>query len=1452
MRKIILVLIICFSSNSLYSQGEFNNWYFGEMSGITFNTPNRNPVFLRGNPIFQYEGSATISDAMGNLLFSTNGEQIYNYKGSKLNAEKLMGHQSSTQSALIAKKPGSSSIYYVFTSDASEYVDPPNAGIHYSIVDMAANGGNGAMIMTNVPLLPKASEKLNATLHANKKDIWVVTKGWKNNNIYSFLLTENGIEDTVITSIGFNPTNDYNSVGQLKISPQGTKIAIAYQDVTFFEIYKFDNKTGVPSEPLKINIAEVYNLYGVEFSSSGKLLYISNSRNGFNTGTLFQYDISIHDTTSIRKSEYIVSKGGHIGSLQMAPNGNIYIAKAGEYYLSAIRNPDSKGAACGFRVMGVALDSSKSQLGLPNAIPLGSNYSLLIDVCVNNDFSLDPLDILQDTSKYVFEFGWTGPNGFTSKETNPYFTDATLADSGLYVLTVKYIVNGEEFVVSVQNHVRVNARTQFKILGLTEFCKGEATSLSADTIHPFFSYRWSTGSNASQITVKDSGTYFLSIRNSRGCYDTAFIHITVLETPKAEIKGTGLICDDNSEVLLESVHNKANYSYLWSTGETTQTIKVKLPGKYGLRVTNIHGCSDTTTYTVHSIDDLQVVIEGDSVICVPGIATLTARSLTDLSEYIHYFVWSTGDTSNTIIATKAGTYEVKLVVAGTCFAYASRTLERNQAAFLEMSHEDDIHICRGDTVTVFVINPNDTYTYRWSDGVVGFERKFYNEEGKFTLYAITPEGCSDSAWVNIIIHNKPFVQLNFEDEISICDSQTLIIHAFPKNPDFEYLWSTGETTDSIIVNKTGLYYVTVTTEFGCSDFKAVSVIVSDKLPVRIGGPKMACQGDTITLVANANFPDSESNFTYLWSTGETSKSIKVTETGEVWVSISHSEGCEGTDTISALFFEIPTVKILNPSPIAFCIGGSVELNVLNPNPEFVYTWNDGTLGTTLIVKVSGVYKVYVANGNICIDSAEIEVLVHDSPISEINVIGETFFCVGGSVLLESTIAPETDYIWSTGEKSPSITVAQSGKYWLAVWNQWGCSDTAFVEIEELPELDVELTTDKPELCIGETVSISTTEEYSRYEWSTGETTRTILVSKAGNYTVTVYDENDCRATNSIEIFNADESMPLTFRQLTFPEPCIGEEAIIEIEVTNPNPRFIVTKDFTFGNTMDMELVDSGNIMAGMDANSKRKIKIRYLPTTTDELVGLIQINCLGPCEFFSSFEFIVASFMKTELTSPELVFTGGEEACIDFVIEPKCDISEDLNSGFEITISFDAQYFLPKTVNLGTILGNYIKDGRRFIKIYTDIYTIKQNKQNLVTICGTILLGADLKSSIIIEDFEWDNVRIANESNNGTLVNISCVQEIRGIRYYTPTTLKVNPMPASDNLRVLVNSGSIGEFELVLVSYDGSQEILKKWENTQTSMLEFEFDISTKSQGVYSILLKAPWSLHYEKIMVVR
>jgi hypothetical protein len=82
--------------------------------------------------------------------------------------------------------------------------------------------------------------------------------------------------------------------------------------------------------------------------------------------------------------------------------------------------------------------------------------------------------------------------------------------------------------------------------------------------------------------------------------------------------------------------------------------------------------------------------------------------------------------------------------------------------------------------------------------------------------------------------------------------------------------------------------------------------------------------------------------------------------------------------------------------------------------------------------------------------------------------------------------------------------------------------------------------------------------------------------------------------------------------------------------------------------------------------------------------------------------------------------------------------------------------------------------------------------------------------------------------------------------------MTVSPLPANENLQVTINSGSIGTFELILVGFDGSQEVLRTWENTQTSSVDLLLDVSTLSQGVYSLLLKAPWSIHYQQILILR
>ncbi len=359
----VILFIVCTFFTPLNAQKEGNVWIFGSGIGLDFN--HAKPKVIESNKINTYEGCSSISDKYGHLMLYTDGITIWNKEHKIMeNGQGLHGHPSSTQSGIIVSKPMSSSIYYVFTVDASENFLAK--GLEYAEIDISANKGLGKVVKKHQSLLPLAEEKVTGIVHENGKDIWIVTHKWNTDEFYAFLVSENGVSTTPIVSKSgsIHKGGWKNSIGYLKASPKGNKLALALHDDSIFEIFDFDNATGKVSNGFQTESFKGLP-YGIEFSPNGRFLYVSTMFGG----TIVQYDLK-RKPSSVLKRKKVIRKDDDrsIGSMQLAPNGRIYYQIFNTDRIGVIKRPNKLGKEVKLSDKGLKIPKFKGRFGLPTFV----------------------------------------------------------------------------------------------------------------------------------------------------------------------------------------------------------------------------------------------------------------------------------------------------------------------------------------------------------------------------------------------------------------------------------------------------------------------------------------------------------------------------------------------------------------------------------------------------------------------------------------------------------------------------------------------------------------------------------------------------------------------------------------------------------------------------------------------------------------------------------------------------------------------------------------------------------------------------------------------------------------------------------------------------------------------------------------------------------------------------
>ena len=678
--------------------------------------------------------------------------------------------------------------------------------------------------------------------------------------------------------------------------------------------------------------------------------------------------------------------------------------------------------------------------------------------------------------------------------------NVTIVNSGNYQVNV----TDNNGCSSISNIVNVNAlanpNPSINASGPTSLCPGESVTLSSSAAT---TYNWNPGNQSTQsITVNSAGTYSVNVTDGNGCTGISQpVSVSVSNVPAASISASGPLtfCQGSSVIL--TANN--GVSYLWSNGETTQSITTTSSGNYSAEVFYGASCSSTSnTLSVTVLSNPKPVINtsGPTTFCSGQSVSLSTNLAGTYQWYPNNLL------SPNINVTQAGYYYVNVTGANGCSNNSdSIQVTVNSLPSATINPSGSTVFCPGDSV---ILTANNATSYNWSPTNETSQSIVVYNSGNYSVAITDANGCtasSQSINVNVSSANIPQTVIAASGPLTFCQGSNVTLTA---NSGNSYAWSNGATTQSITTNTAGNYFVKVfygSICFSISDTLTVNVLNNAKPSISANGPTTFCVGDSVRLTTNANG-------SYNWHpNGETTRSILVTQPGNYYATFIRPNGCfRNTDTITVTVNNLPSVTVSANGNTNLCPGDSVGLNIAG---NFQANWfPNGETGNTIYVNSTGSYYALVTDNNGCsVLTAPIQVTEKQIFTPTVTANGSTTLCTGDNVMLIASNA--ANFLWYPGgETTQTVTANSHGWHFFDIFEQ-GCtvrSDSLFVNLINLPNINIQ-----PSGSINidsiNSIQIFAPSGYSYNWYPTNQTGSSITVSDSGVYYVTVSDANGCTA-----------------------------------------------------------------------------------------------------------------------------------------------------------------------------------------------------------------------------------------------------------------------------------------------------------------------------------------------------
>jgi len=581
--------------------------------------------------------------------------------------------------------------------------------------------------------------------------------------------------------------------------------------------------------------------------------------------------------------------------------------------------------------------------------------------------------------------------------------------------------------------IRIDASSVIEAGENTQICDGSTAQLEVTGGNG--TYRWEPALGLSDPNIanpiaspKETTIYRVYSDSDGDCgqiYDS--VRVTVGKTPEIfglPENGEITSCGEEVQAFLNVYSDQEDITYEWSNGMTESFIEVYEEGEYWVKASSPVGCVVYDTVKVIRVDEINLKVTNDTSFCEGEDGVMLEVSGAS------YYNWEPREgLENTYEAVtfaspkKTTTYTVTGYPEGfgECEpATAEVTVTVLPKPTLDLG-EAEITVCQPE---ITLNAQNEGSLFQWSDG--SQEQTLIVSESGTYFVTVFPKGCTQPLFDSVKV-NFPKLDLDLgKDTLVLCETTQILLDA--KNLDKEILWSDGSTGSTLLVTASGKYSVTVT-DPTCGNFKrdTITVIIPN---INLDLPKVLSSCEDFMTINSTKYLRDTTHLSYLWSNGDTTKSITIQKSGKYTLQIT-SKFCPEKvllDTVEVRLLKNERLKVdLGENSVKAC--DSLVLDAGNVGAT--YLWSDGSTNQTLTVFKDGNYFVSVTYG--CGETVTDEINVELFKTSKVDFSFES----EGEIMKFTPIIEtnqKIEWTWDFGdetnssEESPSHVFNRRGNY----------------------------------------------------------------------------------------------------------------------------------------------------------------------------------------------------------------------------------------------------------------------------------------------------------------------------------------------------------------------------------------------------------------------------------------